>query len=61
MFEIQTKTRPALGSKDVSISDQANEEEGLRSSSGILSWRFAQRALPELKYTLTVNGYVILP
>jgi hypothetical protein len=60
MFERQIKTQPVLGSRNMNISDRANEEDELRSSSGILSWRLAQRALPELKYVLTINGYVTL-
>jgi hypothetical protein len=60
MFERQIKTQPVLGSKNMNISDRANEEDGRRSSSGIFSWRLAQRALPELKYVLTINGYVTL-
>ena len=60
MFEKQIKTQQVLGCKDMSICDQANEADGLRSSSGVLSWRFAQHALPELKYALTINGYAIL-
>jgi len=61
MFDKQIKTQQVLGCKDMSICDRANEEDGLHSSSGILSWRFAQGALPEVKYALTVNGYMILP
>jgi hypothetical protein len=60
MFERQIKTQPVLGSRNMNISDPTNEEDELRSSSGILSWRLAQRALPELKYVLTINGYVTL-
>jgi len=60
MFEKQIKTQQVLRCKDMSISDQANEADGLHSSSGVLSWRFAQGALPEVKYALTINGYVIL-
>ena len=61
MFEKQIKTQQVLGCKDMSISDRANEADGLHSSSGVLAWRFAQGALPEVKYALTVNGYMILP
>jgi len=60
MLERQIKTQPVLGSKDTRISGRANEEDGSRSSSGISSWLFARQALPELKYALTINGYVIL-
>ena len=60
MFESQIKTRTVLGSKEMRVSDRANEQDGVRSFSRILSWDFDQRALPELKYTLTINGYVIL-
>ena len=61
MFEKQIKTQQVSGCKGMRISDPANEEDGLRSSSGILASRFAQGALPEVKYALTVNGYMILP
>ena len=61
MLERQTKAQLALGSKDVRTSGRANEEDGSRSLSGILSWHFAQGALPEVKYALTANGYMILP
>jgi hypothetical protein len=60
MFGRQVRIQPVLGSKNMNISDRANEGDGLRSSSGIFSWRLAQRALPELKYVLTINGYVTL-
>jgi hypothetical protein len=61
MLESQIKTQTALGSKEMRVSDGANEEAGLRSSSGILSWGSDQHALPGLKYTLTISGYAILP
>ena len=61
MFGGQIKTQTVLGSKETGVSDRANEEDGLCSSSGILPWGSDQHALPELKYTLTINGYVILP
>ena len=61
MFEKQIKTQQVLGCEDMRISDGANEADVLHSSSGVLSWRFAQGALPEVKFALTVNGYMILP
>jgi hypothetical protein len=50
-----------LGCRDMTICDQTNEADGLRPSSGTLSWRLAQGALPGVKYALTANGYVVLP
>jgi len=61
MFGRQMKIQPLWGSRNINVSDRANEENGHRSSSGVFSWCLAQRALPELKYVLTTNGYVILP
>ena len=61
MFEKRIKTQRVLGCKETCISDRVNEEDGLRSSSGTLSWRLAQSALPEVKYALTASGYMILP
>jgi hypothetical protein len=60
MIAKQSRIQPLLGSKDMNVSDRANEKNGHRSSSGPLSWYFAERALPELKYGLTINGYVVL-
>jgi hypothetical protein len=60
MFERQIKTQPVLGSKNMNICDRANERDGVRSSSVLFSWYFAQRALPELKYVLTNKGYMVL-
>lgn len=61
MIERQIKIHPLLGSKNMNISDRANEPNGRRDSSGVFSWYLAQPALPELKYVMTINGYVILP
>ena len=61
MFESQIKTQTGLGSKEMRVYDRAKEEDRLRSSSSISSWGPDRHALPELKYTLTINGYVILP
>jgi hypothetical protein len=61
MLEKQMKTQQVLGCRDMTICDQTNEADGLRPSSGTLSWRLAQGALPGVKYALTANGYVVLP
>jgi hypothetical protein len=61
MTERQITTQPSLGVKDINISDRANEPEGGHSSSGMLSWYFAQPLVPGLRYLMTVNGYVVLP
>jgi len=60
MFGRHMRIRPPLASKGMNVSDRANEENRHPSSSGPLSWYFADRALPELKYVATINGYVIL-
>ena len=61
MNERQIEMHPLLGSIEVNISDQANERNERRYSSGAFSWYLAQPALPSLKYALAINGYVILP
>jgi hypothetical protein len=61
MIAKQSRIQPLLGSKNMSVSDRASGEVVHHSSSGAFSWYLAQRALPELKYVATVNGYVILP
>jgi hypothetical protein len=61
MFAKQGPVQPLLGSRNMNICDRAKEGNGPHSSPGPLSWYFAQRALPESKYVLTIKGYVILP
>jgi hypothetical protein len=61
MARAQIRIQPLLGSKNLNIADRAKGKGERRSSSGLFSWYVAQRALPELKYLLTTNGYVILP
>lgn len=60
MFAKQMPVHRPLGSKKINICDRASKENG-SPSTGPNSWYFAQRALPELKYALTSNGYVVLP
>jgi hypothetical protein len=60
VFDRQIKTEPLLASKKMSVSTRANGKNGCHSSSERLPWYFAQRALPELKYVLTISGYVLL-
>jgi hypothetical protein len=60
MFVRQSRIQPLLGSKGMNISDRAHEPNERRYSS-VLSWYLAQPAPPELRYVLTINGYVILP
>jgi hypothetical protein len=61
MFAKQVAVQALLGSKEMDICDRANEQSEPRSSAGPLSWYFAQRTLPELKYVLTNKGYSVLP
>jgi hypothetical protein len=53
--------QPAPGSKNMDICDRANGENRRRYSPWPFSWCLAGRALPEVKYALTVNGYIALP
>jgi len=61
MIARRIRMQSLFGSKNMNVSDRANEENGRRSSPEPFSWYFAQRALPELKHVATVNGYVVLP
>ena len=61
MNERQIGTHPLLGSIEVSVSDRTSETNERRYSSRAFSWYLAQPALPNLKYALTINGYLILP
>lgn len=61
MTERQIETQPTLGIRDSYISDGGNEPEGGHSLSGMLSWYFAQPAVPGPRYLVTVSGYVVLP
>jgi hypothetical protein len=60
MFAKQVPVHRLLGSKKFNVCDRAVKENG-RFSAGPGSWYFAERALPELKYVLTNNGYAVLP
>ena len=60
MFARQGPVQPLLGSKRMNICDRASKENE-HHSPGLYSWYIAQRALPESKYVLTINGYAILP
>ena len=61
MNERQMETQPRPGVRSTDISDRTNEPEGDQSSSGMLSWYFAQPLVPGLRYLMTVGGYVVLP
>jgi hypothetical protein len=61
MFAKQLPVQRLLGSRRMNVCDRANKENGALSSAGPFSWYFAQRAVPELKYVLTNNGYTVLP
>lgn len=60
MLERKIRIQPSWGSKDMNVSDRANEGNRGRSSSGPFSWYVAQRSLPGLKYVATINGYAVL-
>jgi hypothetical protein len=60
MFAKQVPVHRFPGSKKMSVCDRTSKENG-RSATGPYSWYFAQRALPEIKYVLTNNGYAVLP
>lgn len=61
MFGKEVRTQPVLGSKNMNICDRANGENRRHYSPWRFSWCLARRALPEMKYVLTSNGYVVLP
>jgi len=61
MARAQIRMQPLVGSKNMNIADRAKGKGERRSSSGPFFWYISQRGLPELKYLLTTNGYVILP
>jgi hypothetical protein len=61
MNERQIEMHPLLGSIEGSVSDRTSETNERRYSSRAFSWYLAQPALPNLKYVLTTNGYLILP
>ena len=58
MAERQGKTLAMLADEKMVCSIGTNGKNGHNSSSGRLSWYFAQRAMPELIYVATINGYV---
>lgn len=60
MLGKEVRIQPFLGSKKMNICDRAHGENGRRYLPWPLSWCLAQRALPEVKYVLTVNGYMTL-
>ena len=60
MLGKEVRTQPVLGSKKMNICDRANGENGRRYLPWPFSWCLAQRALPEVKYMLTINGYITL-
>jgi hypothetical protein len=61
MIARQIRKQPLFWTRHVNISDRANEADGHRFLQGPSSWFLAERALPELKYVATNNGYVLLP
>jgi len=61
MFGKEVRTQPVLGSKNMNICDRASEENRRHYSLGPFSWCLARRALPELRYVLTISGYIVLP
>ena len=61
MMERKLRVQLPWGSKDVNVSDRANGDNQDRFSSGWFSWYLAQRPLPDVKYAVTINGYVALP
>ena len=60
MLGKEVRTQPVLGSKKMNICDRAHGENGRRYLPWPFSWCLAQRALPEVKYMLTINGYITL-
>lgn len=60
MCENQKKILEMPASEKMRVSGRANGENGRYSSSGRLSWYFAQRGVPGLIYALAINGYALL-
>lgn len=60
MFGEEVRIQTLLGSKNMNICDRANVENRRRHLPWPFSWCLAQRALPEVKYVLTTNGYITL-
>jgi hypothetical protein len=61
MLGKKVRIQPLMGSKDMNICHRANGENGCCHSTGPFSWYLARCAVPEMKYVLTINGYIILP
>jgi len=61
MLRKEVRMQPLVGSKNMNYCDRASGENGRSHSLGPLPWYLAPRALPELKYVLTSNGYMALP
>lgn len=61
MFGEEVRIQPLLGSRNMNICDRANVEHRRGLLPWPFSWCLAERALPEVKYVLTVNGYTVLP
>lgn len=61
MFGKEVRIQPLLGSKNMNIGDRANGENRRRYLPWLFSWCLAQRAGLEVKYALTINGYITLP
>ena len=55
----QKRTLDMATRKQMGSSGQANGGNGHHTSSGLLSWYFAQPPTPGLTYVLTTTGYVI--
>lgn len=58
MGEMLGKTLAVPADERMVCCVRANRKNRQHSSMGRLSWYFAQRAIPELIYVATINGYV---
>jgi len=60
MSRIRKRISGMAASRRMSASDWGGGENEHYTSSGPLSWYFAQPEAPGLTYALTMNGYLIL-
>lgn len=58
MAEMQGRILAMPADERITCCAPASGKNRQRSSVGRLSWYFAQRAMPELVYAPTMNGYV---
>jgi hypothetical protein len=61
MSRIQKRIARMVTGRRTSASDSGYGEGRRGTSTGVLPWYSTQSATPDLRYALTMNGYVVLP